>query len=205
MFGIDESRRTARLLRFGDDVQRQRGLARAFRPIDFDHPALGKAADAQRDIEPERTGRNRFDLHRFLRAQLHRRTLAKRTVDLSERGFERLLTVHGFLVLFNQLQLRSHRMRSFTCLEAIGIYRRPARKRGCIPFVPTEQERNENNFLQPRQPLGDYFAAAAASARCWRTCCSTAPTLSPIDATLKGLGMKCMSGMSMSLRSCSSA
>jgi hypothetical protein len=32
VFGVDESGGAAVLLRFGDDVQRQRGLARAFRP-----------------------------------------------------------------------------------------------------------------------------------------------------------------------------
>jgi hypothetical protein len=43
-------------------MQRQRGLARAFRAVDLDDPALGQAADAERDVEPERAGRGRLDL-----------------------------------------------------------------------------------------------------------------------------------------------
>ena len=52
MFGIDERRGAAVLLRLGDGVKRQRRLARAFRTIDLDDPAARQAADPQRDIEP---------------------------------------------------------------------------------------------------------------------------------------------------------
>ena len=54
MLGIDEGRAAAGLLRLGNRVQRQRRLARALRPVDFDHPAARQAADAKRDVEPER-------------------------------------------------------------------------------------------------------------------------------------------------------
>jgi hypothetical protein len=41
--------------------------------------------------------------------QLHRRTLAERTVNLRERSFQRLLTIHVFVFAFlNQLQLSRH-------------------------------------------------------------------------------------------------
>jgi hypothetical protein len=63
MFGIDEGRRPAGFLRLGDGMQRQRGLARAFRPVDLDDAAARQAADAQRDVEPQRTGGDRLDLH----------------------------------------------------------------------------------------------------------------------------------------------
>ena len=116
VFGIDESGGAAGLLRLGDDMQRQRGLARAFRAVDLDHPAARQAADAERDIEPERTGRDHLDLHRLLRAQLHRRALAERAIDLRQRRFERLLPVHAFLAFLNQLELRCHRISP--CLEA---------------------------------------------------------------------------------------
>jgi hypothetical protein len=43
-------------------MQRQRRLARAFRPVDLDDPALGQAADAERDVEPQRAGRGRLDV-----------------------------------------------------------------------------------------------------------------------------------------------
>ena len=64
MLGVDEGAGAALLLGLGDDVQRERGLARAFRAVDFDDAALGQAADAERDIEAQRAGRDRFDLQR---------------------------------------------------------------------------------------------------------------------------------------------
>ena len=54
VFGVDEGADAALLLALGDGVQRQRGFARGFRPVDFDHPAARQAADAERDVEPER-------------------------------------------------------------------------------------------------------------------------------------------------------
>jgi hypothetical protein len=46
-------------------VQRERGLARAFRPVDLDDAALGQAADAERDVEAERAGGDRLDVRRL--------------------------------------------------------------------------------------------------------------------------------------------
>ena len=93
MFGVDESRGSAGLLRFGDAMQRESGLARAFGTVDFDDAATRQTADAERDVEPERSGRDRLDLHRFLRSELHHRALAERAIDLRECGVERLLPV----------------------------------------------------------------------------------------------------------------
>ena len=94
MFGVDEGRGPARLLRFGDGMQRQRRLARAFGPVNLDAAALGQAANAQRDVEAERSGRDRFDLHLLARSQLHRRALAEGAVDLGERRLQCFLSVH---------------------------------------------------------------------------------------------------------------
>jgi hypothetical protein len=58
MFGVDEGADAALLLFLGHHMQRQRRLARAFRPVDLDDPALGQPADPQRDVEAERTGRD---------------------------------------------------------------------------------------------------------------------------------------------------
>ena len=110
VFGIDEGCRAAALLRFGDDMQRQRGLARAFRAVDFDHATTRQTAHAQRDVQPERAGGNGFNLHRLFRAELHRAAFAKGAVNLGKRCFQRLLTVHRVLVLafLDQLELSSH-------------------------------------------------------------------------------------------------
>src|SRR3569623_587391 len=63
MLGIDERGSAAILLRFGDDVQSERGLARAFWPVHFAHAATRQPADPERDVEPEAPGRDRLDLH----------------------------------------------------------------------------------------------------------------------------------------------
>ena len=65
MFGVDEGANAALLLRFGDDLQRQRRLAGGFRSIDFDDAALRQTADAERDVEPERARRDRLDVDRL--------------------------------------------------------------------------------------------------------------------------------------------
>ena len=95
MFGIDKGADAAALLRLGDDMQRQRRLARRFRPVDFDDPAARQAADAERDIEAERAGRDRLDLDRLLALEPHDRALAEGALDLGQGGVERLGLVHG--------------------------------------------------------------------------------------------------------------
>ena len=59
VLGVDEGRGAALLLALGDDLQRQRGLARGLRTVDLDDAAARQAADAERDVEPERAGRHR--------------------------------------------------------------------------------------------------------------------------------------------------
>jgi hypothetical protein len=95
VFGIDKGADAALFLFFGHDMQRQRGLARRFRPVDLDDPALGQAADAKRDVEAQRAGRGRLDLHRrAVGAKPHDRALAELPLDLRERAFQRLRLVH---------------------------------------------------------------------------------------------------------------
>ena len=70
MFGVDIGGDAALLLGLGHHVQRQGGLARGFRAVDFDHAAARQAADAERDVEAQRAGRNGIDLrHRLILAQ----------------------------------------------------------------------------------------------------------------------------------------
>ena len=95
VLGVDEGADAALALLLGDDVQRQRGLARALRPVDLDDPALRQAADAERDVEADRAGRDRLDVERGRRSEPHDRALAEAALDLRQRGFERLLLVHA--------------------------------------------------------------------------------------------------------------
>ena len=85
VLGVDERRHPAELLRFGDDLQRQRGLAGRFRSEDLDDPALGDAADAERIVEADRAGRDRRNRRDgVLLPEAHDRALAELLLDLAD-------------------------------------------------------------------------------------------------------------------------
>ena len=89
-------------------VQRERGLAGGFRPVDLDHAAARQAADAERDVEAERAGGDRLDLHRLVvLAEPHDRALAEGALDLGERGIKGLRLVHGMILRRDAGQLDS--------------------------------------------------------------------------------------------------
>ena len=54
MLGVDEGADTALLLRLGQDLEGQSGLAGRLRPVNLDDAAARQPADAERDVEPER-------------------------------------------------------------------------------------------------------------------------------------------------------
>ena len=56
MFGIDKRGDSPRLLRLGDYMQGERGLAGGLWAEDLDHPPSGKAAHSQREVQPQRSG-----------------------------------------------------------------------------------------------------------------------------------------------------
>ena len=62
VLGVDEGADAAALLRLGDDVERQRGLAGRLRAVDLDDAAARQAADAERDVEAERAGGDDLDV-----------------------------------------------------------------------------------------------------------------------------------------------
>ena len=97
---VDERGDAALRLRLRDHVQTDRGLARALGAEDLDDPAARDAADAERDIEGERAGRDDRDAgpHRVL-AELHHRALAELLLDLLERDVEHLLAIHRLVLL----------------------------------------------------------------------------------------------------------
>ena len=79
-------------LRLGDDVLDERRLAGRFRAVDLDDAPARDAADAERDVQRDRAGRDRLDGHpRVGLAQLHDRALAELPLDLTDGEVERLL------------------------------------------------------------------------------------------------------------------
>ena len=96
VLGVDEGADAAFFLGFGNGVQRKRGLAGRFRPVDFHHPAARQTADAKRDVEPERARGNGLDIHGLIVfAKLHHRALAELTLDLAQRSGQGFRFIHG--------------------------------------------------------------------------------------------------------------
>ena len=54
VLGVDERAHAARALRLGDDVQRQRRLARRLGPVHLDDAPARQPARAERDVQPQR-------------------------------------------------------------------------------------------------------------------------------------------------------
>ena len=87
---VDERGVAAHLLPLCDAVERERRFTGGFRPVDLDDSAARQAADAEREVERKRPGRDRLDLQRVVLAEAHDRALAKLLLDLRQRGFQRL-------------------------------------------------------------------------------------------------------------------
>jgi len=88
---VDKCTHPAALLRFRNTLKGERGLARRLRPIDFDHPPARQSAHAERQVEPQRAGRNhrKIGFDRLL-AELHDRAFAELLFDLAKGQIERL-------------------------------------------------------------------------------------------------------------------
>ena len=82
---VDVGGGAAQLLRFGDDVLRERRLAGGLRPEYLRHPAARNAADAERYVEGDRAGRDGLHLQvRRRLAEAHDGALAERFLDVAD-------------------------------------------------------------------------------------------------------------------------
>jgi hypothetical protein len=87
-------------------MQRQRGLARALRPVNLDDPAARETANAQGEIQPKRAGGYHLDLLiDGALAHAHDRALAERPLDLRQRSLKRLVLLHAFIPLACHVRL----------------------------------------------------------------------------------------------------
>jgi hypothetical protein len=86
VLGVDERADAAAALRLGDHVVDERRLAGRLRPEDLDDAAAREAADAEREVQGERTGRHGSDRHRGAVVHLHHGALAEVPLDLPEGG-----------------------------------------------------------------------------------------------------------------------
>src|SRR4051812_9664812 len=109
MLGVDERRHAAQFLRFGDDLQRERGFAGGFRPEDLDDAAARHAADAKRVIDADGAGRDGVNwLDGALAPQTHDRPFTELLFDLADGDIHRLAA----LALLSFVSFNSHVMRS---------------------------------------------------------------------------------------------
>jgi hypothetical protein len=73
-------------LRFGDHVQRERRLTARLRTVDFDDASARQPADAECEVEGDRSGRDDVERHPVGElAHLHDGALAELALDLRER------------------------------------------------------------------------------------------------------------------------
>ncbi len=91
VLGVDERRQAAVLLRLGNDLQGQRGLAGRFRPEDLDDATARQAADAERVVDADRAGRDGFHGRDGVALpEAHDGALAKLLLDLADGHVEGL-------------------------------------------------------------------------------------------------------------------
>ena len=98
VLGIDEGAGAARLLHFCNYLERERRLARGFRPEDLNNAALRKSAHAEREVERQRPGRADFNVLRFeIVGHAHDGALAELLLDAGKRYGQRLFALIAFL------------------------------------------------------------------------------------------------------------
>ena len=87
---VDERADAAELLGLGDHVVDERRLARGLRAEDLDDAPARDAADAEREVQRQRAGRDRVDLDLRARvAHAHDGALAELALDLGKRALQR--------------------------------------------------------------------------------------------------------------------
>ncbi len=87
MLHVDKRRRTAELLRFSYDMQRNCGFTGGFRPVDLDNSAPGQTIDPKGDIQLQAARRDDGDFHiGGMIAQPHDGAFAELLLNLRERA-----------------------------------------------------------------------------------------------------------------------
>ena len=137
VLGVDERADAAALLRLRDRVQRERGLARGLRSVDLDDAAARQPADAERDVERQRSGRHDLDLLGLLfGAEPHDRALAELLFDRGDRQIDGGIasrarftrSASGLLFLLLFVSSPSHRWSPFyfpSGTRALAVYSEP--------------------------------------------------------------------------------
>ena len=102
---VDEGDDPAARLGLGEDVLADGRLARRLRAEDLGDPAARDAADAERQVERDRAGRDGVEDELLARPELHDRAAPELLLDRGQRGVDRLAPLRG--VAAPPLALRS--------------------------------------------------------------------------------------------------
>ena len=89
VLGVDEGDHAAGALRVGRDVVAERRLAARLGAVDLGDPAARHAADAERQVERHRAGRDGLDVLGAAVAEAHDRAAAELLLDLEDGGLDR--------------------------------------------------------------------------------------------------------------------
>ena len=136
VLGVDERRRCRRCFcASAMTCSASVVLPERFRPVNLDDAAARHAADAQRDIQPERTRGDRLHLNARRAAEAHHRALAERLLDLAQRSFKRLLFIHFSPLYEAQFRLRHYPAPLFHTVGDIAIWNQ------CTHFVPCRKRK----------------------------------------------------------------
>ena len=93
VLGVDVGTDATVALCLGHDVHGEGGLAGRLRTVDLGDPPTGQATDAEREVEGERPGGDRLDVHVRAVAHLHDGALAELLVDLGQGHVEGFVAV----------------------------------------------------------------------------------------------------------------
>ena len=78
------------IMRLGDDVLAERGLAGALRAVDLDDASAGDASDAERQVKGQRAGGDHVDVQVACLPQAHDRAFSIPLLDAAQRRLQRL-------------------------------------------------------------------------------------------------------------------
>jgi hypothetical protein len=99
MLHVYEGRNPAPLLRLGNDMLAQRGLARRLRPVDLGHPAPRDATYPQGNIQRQSTCGDGLHVKMGALTQFHNRPVAKPLTQTDQgrfQGFSSTRIVHDY-------------------------------------------------------------------------------------------------------------
>ena len=131
---VDIGDLAAHRLRLCHRVQCERRLTGGLRSVDLDNSSARQAADSERHIQTDRTGRDDADVHRALLSHAHDGVFAELLFNLRQSDLQRLLFVGGNGHRLNILLFLSHGYAPYHCSNPTGRGRAPRARCRSDPF-----------------------------------------------------------------------